>query len=324
VDTPLLNVRNVKKYFPVRSHFLKRQVGWIRAVDRISFEVFHGEVIGLVGESGCGKSTLGKTILGMHRADEGEVIFKGRDVNRLSREEVRKVRRGIQYVYQDSGAALDNWWTVERLLREPLIIHTELSRREMDERILTMLEAVGLSKGQLKSYPHEFSGGQQRRIGLARILVLNPELIIFDEPTAGLDVSVQAKILDLLNQLKENFHLTYLVISHNLSVIQMICSRTAVMYLGKIVEIGPSERIFDSPRHPYTRILIDSIPEPGGGKKEGKSILQGEIPSPDNIPQGCRFQTRCPFKRGQCEWEEPALVEAEEGHFAACHGKKQV
>ena len=321
MDDLLLSVKNLKKYFPVKSHFLKRQIGWARAVDDVSFDVFRGELVGLVGESGCGKSTLGKTILGMYEADGGEILFKGRDLCKLPPEEIRKVRREIQYVYQDAGAALDSWWTVGRLLKEPLVIHTDLGREEMEERVLTMLNAVGMSKEHLRSYPHEFSGGQQRRLGLARILVLNPELIIFDEPTAGLDVSVQAKILELLKALKETFHLTYIMISHNLSVIRMICFRTVVMYLGRIMEIGATDRIFEAPRHPYTRILINSIPEPGGGKKEGKFILQGELPSPDNLPPGCRFQTRCPFKKEQCEREDPPLVEVEKGHFAACHSE---
>jgi oligopeptide transport system ATP-binding protein len=315
----ILRVDGVKKYFPVRSRFLKRRVGWIRAVDGISFHVFRGEVMGLVGESGCGKSTLAKTIMGMYSPDEGQVRFKDRIINKLSGEELRNLHREIQYVYQDSGASLDPWWTVGRLLREPLIIHTRLSRSEMDEKVLAILQAVGMSKEHLDCYPHEFSGGQLRRLGLARILTLNPELIIFDEPTAGLDVSVQAKILELLGHLKTVFHLTYIIISHNLSLIRMISHHTAVMYLGRIVETGPTETIFQDPRHPYTRILLKSIPEPGGERNSEKLLLLGEPPSADNIPPGCRFQNRCPFKREECEREDPVLLEVSPGHLVSCH-----
>jgi oligopeptide transport system ATP-binding protein len=315
----ILSVDGVKKYFPVKSRFLKRRVGWIRAVDGISFQVCRGEVMGLVGESGCGKTTLAKTIMGMYPPDEGHVLFKDRIINRLSEEELRRLHREIQYVYQDSGASLDPWWTVGRLLREPLIIHTRLGRSEMDEKVLAILQAVGMSKEHLDCYPHEFSGGQLRRLGLARILTLNPELIIFDEPTAGLDVSVQAKILELLGHLKEVFHLTYIIISHNLGLIRMISQQTAVMYLGRIVEMGKTENIFQDPRHPYTRILLSSIPEPGGERKSEKVQVLGEPPSADNIPPGCRFQNRCPFKRKKCESEDPFLVEVAPEHFVSCH-----
>ena len=316
----ILTLDGVKKYFPVRSRFLKRRIGSIKAVDGVSFTISRGEVMGLVGESGCGKTTLVKTIMGMYRPDEGQVKFKDRVIGELSAEEIRKLRRQIQYVYQDSAASLDPWWTVGGLLREPLAIHTELSRSEMEEKVLAILQAVGMSKEHLNCYPHEFSGGQLRRIGLARILTLNPELIMFDEPTAGLDVSVQAKILELLADLKMTFNLTYIMISHNLGVVRMVSQRTAVMYLGKIVEMGTTESIFKDPKHPYTRILLDSIPEPGGKKKDQKLLLLDEPPSPDNIPRGCRFQNRCPFRREKCEMEEPLLVEVTPGHLVSCHG----
>jgi oligopeptide transport system ATP-binding protein len=319
VNDLILNVDGVKKYFPVKSRFLKRRVGWIKAVDGISFAVSKGDLMGLVGESGCGKTTLAKTIMGMYRPDQGHVTFKDRVIAQLSVEEIRKLRREIQYVYQDSAASLDPWWTIGRLLREPLLIHTSLTREEMEEKILSLLESVGMSREHLNCYPHEFSGGQLRRLGLARILTLNPELIIFDEPTAGLDVSVQAKILELLLQLKTAFHLTYIIISHNLGLVRMICRQTAVMYLGRIVERGPTEEVFENAKHPYTRILLDSIPNPGEKPKEGRLFLLGEPPSPDCIPSGCRFQNRCPFKVSRCEDEDPPATEVSPGHSVACH-----
>jgi oligopeptide transport system ATP-binding protein len=319
MNDSILMLEGVKKFFPVRSRFLKRRIGWIRAVDGISFTVSRGEVMGLVGESGCGKTTLAKTIMGMYLPDAGKVTFKDRVVGELSEEELRKLRREIQYVYQDSGGSLDPWWTMGRLLREPLLIHTQLSRPQMEERVKKILQSVGMSEEHLNCYPHEFSGGQLRRLGLARILTLNPELIIFDEPTAGLDVSVQAKILELLQNLKDDYRLTYIIISHNLSLIRMICRNTAVMYLGKIVERGATERIFEDPRHPYTRILLDSIPEPGSRKKDEKLLLLGEPPRPEDIPPGCRFQNRCPFKVEKCESEEPLLTEVGPGHLVSCH-----
>lgn len=319
VNGAILSIRNLKKYFPVKSALLKRRIGWLRAVDDVSFDILSGELLGLVGESGCGKSTLGKTILGMYKPDGGEVIFKNRNINNLPPQEKRRVRREIQYVYQDAAASLDSWWSVGRLLREPLIIHTHMSKPEMDEKVLGLLQAVGLRGEDVHRYPHEFSGGQQRRLGLARILTLNPELIIFDEPTAGLDVSVQAKILELLINLKDMFDLTYIVISHNLSVIRMICNRTAVMYLGRIVETSSTQKIFENPIHPYTRTLLEAIPEVGEPRKHDKLLLKGEPPSPEKLPPGCRFQTRCPFKKDSCERKEPDLEQMEPGHWVACH-----
>jgi len=317
--SPILSVQYLKKYFPIRNTFLKRRVGWLKAVDGVSFDIFPGELMGLVGESGCGKSTLGKTILGMYKPNEGKIVFKDKDIIKLSIDEKRKIRRKIQYVYQDAAASLDSWWSVGRLLREPLVIHTKMTRTDMDDKVLYLLNAVGLRREDLHRYPHEFSGGQQRRLGLARILTLNPELIIFDEPTAGLDVSVQAKILKLLITLKEEFHLTYIVISHNLSVVRMICNRMAVMYLGKIMEISTTEKIFNKPVHPYTKTLIEAIPQIGERKKHDNLLLKGEPPSPENLPTGCRFQSRCPFKKDICEKIEPSLQEVETGHLVACN-----
>ena len=319
VVDPLLIVRKLKKYFPIKSQIFKRHVGWLKAVDGVSLDVYKGETLGLVGESGCGKTTLGKSIIGVYQPDEGDILFENQSISQLPPEQIKKVRAQIQYVYQDSVASLDSWWKIGRLLREPLVIHTSLSRSEMDHRVFAILEATGMHKQHMSSYPHEFSGGQLRRLGLARILALNPKLVIFDEPTAGLDVSVQAKILELLENLKETFHLTYIMISHNLSLIRMICLRTAVMYLGKILEVGSTEKIFEDPKHPYTRILIDSNPDLTKGRKKQKPLLKGEPPSMEKLPSGCRFHTRCPFSREDCETDEPSLIEVGPGHFASCH-----
>lgn len=313
----ILEVKDLKKYFSVRSQVLKRHVGWVKAVDGISFKVKKGEVFGIVGESGCGKSTLGKAILGIYKPNDGLVRFKGVTISELPPEEARKVRKELQYVYQDAGASLDPMWVVQKTLREPLIIHTQLTKREIGEKIRDTLNAVGLKEEHLSRYPHEFSGGQQRRLGLARILMLNPSLIIFDEPTSGLDVSVQATILKLLKKLAHDFSLTYILISHNLAVIRMMCQRVAVMYLGRIVEIAGTEKIFESPGHPYTKFLLAAIPEPGKRKKE--VILKGEPPSPEKLPSGCRFWPRCPFVEKACVETEPLLYEMDNNHAIACH-----
>src|SRR5919108_3938837 len=260
MDT-LLEVKELKKYFPITQGVWRRVVGWVRAVDGVSFAVAPGEIFGLVGESGCGKSTLGKTILGIYQPSAGEVCFQGRVISGLPTAEARRVRREIQYVYQDPGASLDPWWTAGRSLREPLYVHTRLSKAEIQARVEAVLTAVGLEPSHLRRYPHEFSGGQQRRLALARILVLNPSLIIFDEPTAGLDVSVQATILRLLQQMQRQFALTYLFISHDLGIVRLMCDRVTVMYLGRIVETGATEAIFAAPAHPYTKALLAAVPK---------------------------------------------------------------
>lgn len=313
----LLEVRDLKKYFPMRSEVLKRRIGWVRALDGVSFKVRRGEIFGIVGESGCGKSTLGKTILGIYRPTEGAVLWKGERIANLSSKEAQRIRREMQYVYQDAGASLDPWWVVGRTLREPMVIHTELAPQEIEGRVLEVLKAVGLQAEHLSRYPHEFSGGQQRRLGLARILTLNPGLIILDEPTSGLDVSVQATILKLLKKLAADFELTYIFISHNLAVIRMMCRRVAVMYLGRIMEIGETERVFESPVHPYTRFLLAAIPEPG--KRKEDVILKGEPPSPEKLPGGCRFWPRCPHVAKTCTEKEPQLDDFEGPQAAACH-----
>jgi oligopeptide/dipeptide ABC transporter ATP-binding protein len=314
---PLLDLAGLARYFPTRNAF-GRRIGWLRAVDGVSLAVRPGEMLGLVGESGCGKSTLGKTVMGIHAPTAGEIRFLGREIGRLKGSERRTVARDLQYVYQDPGASLDPRWKVKRSLHEPLLIHTRLSRAEREEQIEAILRAVGLPDAHLDLYPHELSGGQQRRVGLARILTLKPRLIILDEPTSGLDVSVQASVLKLLRRLQETFALTYLFISHDLAVVRAMCQRVAVMYLGKIVELGDAAGLFETPRHPYTRSLLAAVPRIGGRRLTQAFSLEGEPPNPRDIPSGCRFRTRCPLAQDICATEEPPL-RAVGGPLVACH-----
>ncbi|MBI3711197.1 MAG: ABC transporter ATP-binding protein [Proteobacteria bacterium] len=302
----ILSVRNLRRHFAVRGPF-NRRIGSIKAVDDVSFDLMPGEIFGLVGESGCGKSTLGKTIMGIHRPNGGEIWFGGQQIDLLLAAGQRAVRRNLQYAYQDPGASLDPRWKIGRSLHEPLIIHTALDQAEREAGIRKILEAVGLPGTHLDLYPHEISGGQQRRVGLARILTLHPKVVILDEPTSGLDVSVQATVLSLFRSLRETFQLTYIFISHDLAVIRMMCSRVAVMYLGRIVEMGPTDVIFDRPQHPYTKSLLAAIPKIGGVRVTRDFWLRGEPPDPGNLPSGCRFRTRCPKAVDRCAREEPAL-----------------
>jgi len=293
--------------------------GNLRAVDGVSLTVARGEILGVVGESGCGKTTLGKTIAGIHRAAAGNIRFEGNEIGTLSPSEGRTLRRNLQYCYQDPGASLDPHWKIGRALEEPLIIHTAMSAAERRTRVHDVLAAVGLLEAHLDHYPHEISGGQQRRVGLARVLMLRPTLVILDEPTSGLDVSVQATVLRLFLESRERFDLTYLFISHDLAVVRLVSHRIAVMYLGKIVETGATETIFASPRHPYTQSLLAAVPEVGGRRVTDEFWLEGEPPSPGNLPSGCRFRTRCPRAADVCAAQEPALRTLDDGRQAACH-----
>jgi oligopeptide/dipeptide ABC transporter ATP-binding protein len=314
---PLLEIVDLARYFPVRNAF-GRRVGWVRAVDGVSLSVWPGETLGLVGESGCGKSTLGKTVMGIYTPTAGDLRFAGREIGRLPTRERRKVARDLQYVYQDPGASLDPRWKIVHSLHEPLKIHTRLSRADREREVGAILSAVGLPDAHLDLYPHELSGGQQRRVGLARILTLRPRMVILDEPTSGLDVSVQASVLKLFRRLQGAFALTYVFISHDLAVVRAMCARIAVMYLGKIVELGETAAIFDTPRHPYTQSLLAAVPRIGGRRVAFDFTLEGEPPNPRAVPSGCRFRTRCPLAQAVCAAEEPPLRELD-GRRVACH-----
>ena len=314
---PLLETIDLARHFSVRSA-LGRRVGALRAVDGVTLSVSAGETLGLVGESGCGKSTLGKTVAGIFAPTAGEIRFAGREIGRLRPRERRTVAKELQYVYQDPGASLDPRWKIKYSLHEPLVIHTPLSRAERQAEVEAILRAVGLPDAHLDLYPHELSGGQQRRVGLARILTLRPRLVILDEPTSGLDVSVQASVLKLFRGLQAEFALTYLFISHDLAVVRVMCQRLAVMYLGKIVELADTAAVFAAPRHPYTRSLLAAVPQIGGRRVTRDFPFMGEPPNPRALPSGCRFRTRCPLAVDRCAAEEPAL-RAVDGALVACH-----
>lgn len=318
MTTPVLATLDLHMHFPVRNAW-GRRTGWLRAVDGVTLSVARGEILGVVGESGCGKTTLGKTIVGIHRSSGGEILFEDHEISALSPSEGRALRRTLQYCYQDPGASLDPHWKIGRALEEPLVIHTDLPADQRRARVREVLAAVGLPETHLDLYPHEISGGQQRRVGLARILMLRPTVVVLDEPTSGLDVSVQATVLRLFLELRERFELTYLFISHDLAVVRLISQRIAVMYLGKVVEIGTTESVFATPRHPYTQSLLAAVPVVGGRRVTDDFLLQGEPPNPTNVPSGCRFRTRCPRAESRCAAEEPELRALDDGRLAACH-----
>ncbi len=319
----LLNVKDMKVHFPVKAGFLSKQKPQvIKAVDGVTFSLEKGETLGLVGESGCGKSTTAMGILQLHRPSSGTVMFQDRELTQMDEETLRKYRRHMQIIFQDPYACLNPRMSVLKIIEEPLRVHKFCkTRKEQRQRALDLMQAVGLSPLYANRYPHEFSGGQRQRIGVARALAVQPEFIVCDEPVSALDVSIQAQIINLLEDLREQFNLTYLFISHDLSVVKHICHRVAVMYLGKIVETAGKKHLYDNPAHPYTRALLASvpIPDPVLEKQRVSDILKGEIPSPLSPPQGCHFHPRCPESRSICSTQMPGLRKIAPGHWAACH-----
>ncbi|WP_308314952.1 ABC transporter ATP-binding protein [Bacillus sp. V33-4] len=320
-EKPLLDVKNIKKYYPVSSSFFNRSSGYVKAVDDVSFSVKAGETLGIVGESGCGKSTLGRNILRLQKPTAGQIIYEDKDITKYRESELRKVRKEMQIVFQDPYASLNPKHKVGEIIREPLRVHREGSKAEQLDRVKWLLEKVGLEHHHVMRYPHEFSGGQRQRIGIARALALNPKLIVCDEPISALDVSVQSQVINLFQDLQDELGLTYLFISHDLSVIRHVCNRVAVMYLGKIVELGETGDIYHEPAHPYTKALLSAIPLPNPlqQRKRERSILQGDVPNPINPPEGCRFHTRCPIATEICKKEEPKFEEKMPGRWVACH-----
>ena len=317
-DDNLLEVKNLKKYFPVGTGFFGGAANSVKAVDGVSFTIRKGETFGLVGESGCGKSTTGRCILRLIEPTSGEVWFEGRDLLLANSSDLRRLRGQIQIIFQDPYSSLNPRMRVGQIVCEPLSIHQVGTRSERRERVAELLGLVGLEASHAERYPHEFSGGQRQRIGIARALALNPKFIVCDEPVSALDVSVQAQVVNLLQDLQERLGLTYLFISHGLSVVEHISTRVGIMYLGKLVEVAPSEEIFHNPLHPYTRALLSAIPIPDPDAKRERLPLGGEIPTAILPPSGCRFRTRCPIAEPECAEDEPQLVEVSKDHFVAC------
>jgi peptide/nickel transport system ATP-binding protein len=315
----LLQVDHLKQYFPVKTDSLFKPKAYVKAVDDVSFQLYEGETLSIVGESGCGKSTTGRAILRLDEPTDGKVYYSGKDILGLNKKEMRKLRGDLQVIFQDPFASLNPRQTVKQILNEAMAIQDVVAKPKRMDRMLELLGYVGLPPEALDRYPHEFSGGQRQRIGIARALAVNPKLIICDEAVSALDVSIQAQILNLLKKLQNQFGLTFLFISHDLSVVRHISDRVMVMYLGKVVEIADKKDLFDTPLHPYTQALLSSIPVPNPVIKRERILLKGDVPSPINPPSGCRFHTRCPFATEKCKVEEPTIRELGTNHFVSCH-----
>ena len=326
-ENVLVRVRGLRKHFPITSGIVfQRQVGAVKAVDDISFDIYEGETLGLVGESGCGKSTTGRTVLQLYEPTAGSVQLRVnggmQELTEMKGEELRRMRRRMQMIFQDPYASLNPRMSVGRIVSEPLRIHKTMERSEQEGYVEQLLERVGLNPYYVNRYPHEFSGGQRQRIGIARALALEPQFIVADEPISALDVSIQAQVVNLLEDLQEELNLTYLFIAHDLSMVRHICDRVAVMYLGKIVELAPANELYENPLHPYTQALLSAVPvpDPVREKQAQRIILTGDVPSPSNPPEGCNFSTRCPVRFGLCyDAPDPELIEASPGHFVSCH-----
>lgn len=323
-EVPILQVKNLKKHFPITRGLLRREVGRVKAVDGVSFTIPRGTTVGLVGESGCGKTTTGHCIMRGLNPTAGEILFTTPqlgtvDVAQADRETLVQVRRQVQMVFQDPYSSLNPRMTVLDIIGEPLVVNRVAQGKEMEDRVAALMRQVGLSPMYMRRFPHALSGGQRQRVVIARALALHPLLIVCDEPVSALDVSIQAQTLNLLQDLQEEYHLSYLFIAHDLSVVEHISDRVAVMYVGRIVEMGVTEEVYLAPKHPYTEALLSSVPQPDPGRKKARILLQGEVPSPANPPSGCHFHPRCRYAQPHCQAEEPQLREVTPGHWAACH-----
>lgn len=316
----ILEAKEIKKYFPIKGGFFRKTIADVKAVDNVSFNLYEGETFGLVGESGCGKSTLGRTLIKLYQPTSGEIIYKGENITDFSRAKMKPLRQDIQIIFQDPYSSLNPRMNVSSIISEPLLAHGLYKKgNELTQRVIEILEICGLSSYHMYRYPHQFSGGQRQRIGIARALALNPSFIVCDEPVSALDVSIQSQIINLMMDLQEKMGLSYLFISHNLSVVKHISQRVGVMYLGSLVELADKDDLYKKPSHPYTRVLLAAIPIPNPEHIKDLNTIGGELPSNVNTPVGCKFHTRCPHAQPMCVEQEPAMIEIEKNHFVRCH-----